>query len=199
MNAYVKQRVFKQKQITKATYQKLNRRSGIVKFGKPINPGKRILDDKIVIKICFYIDYSGSMDGDKITNVVNNANYIADAIEKKYKREEVVAGTFFDFWCFDTSFVKIKRHTKVTPNGGTMDLIDLLDGIKERSGDAMINVVLTDAQFGVDMNAVNKFLKDIKEQFIFVTCEDSPEMKKVAEQNKTKATYIFAEKEFEIS
>lgn len=201
IDAHVKQRVFKMKQITKNTYAKISRRSGIVKLGVPIQPGKRVLDNKMVVKISFYIDRSGSMSvDDNITKAIRCANTIADAIEKKYKREEVISKTMFEFYVFDTSIKEIPRKKYVQANGDNVGFEEIMDYIYKNTSDAMVNVVITDAEFSFDVPKIKKFLEENVEFFVFVTNNQSPEMKSVARSiGDKKLKYIYVGNSFDLS
>ena len=60
--AFVKRKVFQKKRQYEKTYTRIKRGSGFVKFGQPIEPGRKVKEDKMNLSVSFYIDRSGSMD-----------------------------------------------------------------------------------------------------------------------------------------
>ena len=85
--AFVKKKIFQKKRQYEKTYSRVRRGSGFVKFGNPIEPGRKIKEDKMDINVAFYIDKSGSMYN-SIDNVFEAVFYIADALKKYFGKEK---------------------------------------------------------------------------------------------------------------
>lgn len=198
-SAYIKNRVFQKHREYKRTYQRPSRRAGIVKFGEPLQKGKKIKDDKLIISVAFYIDRSGSMSG-SIDDVFNASYIIANAIKRIYGRDKLIEDFEFKMFVFDTRMNEIKWGTKSSVGGGTMDLDELLKHIKDETNDYMINIIITDAEFGVNESKITDFLKDINGCIIFVTNNQTSEVKDVANksENKLKLFYVQADANFTI-
>ena len=196
--AYIKNKVFQKQREFKRTYQKVKRGSGFVEYGQPIQRGKKIKDDKLIISVAFYVDRSGSMDG--CINEVFKASYvIAEALKKQFGKERVVGGCDFKMFAFDDYMHNIEWGKKMTAKGGTMEFDKLVEYIQKNTNECLINVIVTDAGFSeINDNKVNKFLKDINGCVIFVTNVPSDEIKDIANKNKTKLFYIEADEQFTI-
>lgn len=194
--AFVKKKIFQKKRQYEKTYSRVRRGSGFVKFGNPIEPGRKIKEDKMDINVAFYIDKSGSMYN-SIDNVFEAVFYIADALKKYFGKEKVVNDTIFESYAFDVSLHKLKFGKKMKADGGTMSFNKLLDYINEYSKDFLINVIVTDAQFSdIDTSTIKNLLKDINGILIFITNIDNETIKELSNKQPDKLHYILANSEF---
>lgn len=194
--AFVKKKIFQKKRQYEKTYSRVKRGSGFVKFGNPIEPGRKIKEDKMDINVAFYIDRSGSMDR-SIDNVFGAVFYIADALKKYFGKEKVVNDTIFESYAFDVSLHKLKFGQKMKADGGTMSFNKLLDYVNEYSKDFLINVIVTDAQFSnIDTSTIKNLLKDINGILIFITNIDNETIKELSDKQPDKLHYILANSEF---
>lgn len=194
--AFVKKKIFQKKRQYEKTYTRIKRGSGFVKFGQPIDPGRKIKEDKMDINVAFYIDRSGSM-GNSIDNVFKAVFYIADALKKYFGKDKVVNDTIFESYAFDTSLHKLQFGKKMSASGGTLSFNKLLDHINENTKDFLINVIVTDAQFSdIDTSTIKGMLKEIDGIIIFITNTANETMEKLSKTYPTKLNYILADSEF---
>ena len=197
--AFVKKKIFQKKRQYEKTYSRVRRGSGFVKFGNPIEPGRKIKEDKMDINVAFYIDKSGSMYN-SIDNVFEAVFYIADALKKYFGKEKVVNDTIFESYAFDVSLHKLKFGKKMKANGGTMPFNKLLEYINEYSKDFLINVIVTDAQFsGINVSTVKDLLNEIDGIIIFITNTANTTMEDISKKYSTKLNYILANEDFKLS
>ena len=194
--AFVKRKIFQKKRQYENTYTRVKRGSGFIKFGKPIDPGRKIKEDKMDINVAFYIDRSGSMSN-SIDNVFKAVFYIADALKKYFGKEKVVNDTIFESYAFDTVLHKLQFGKKMSASGGTLSFNKLLDHINENTKDFLINVIVTDAQFSdIDTSTIKGMLKEIDGIIIFITNTANETMEKLSKTYPTKLNYILADSEF---
>ena len=128
VNKYVRQRVASKKRKYEKTYRRVKRGTGYVEFGQPIEPGRRVKQDKMIINAAFYVDRSGSMSG-RIDNVFTAIFDIADGLTKSFRRETVVEKTEYRSFVFNTQMQEIDWGKKVNANGNTMDFEEILEKI----------------------------------------------------------------------
>ena len=200
INAYVKKNLDKKKRQFEQTYKRVKRGSGFVKMGAPIIPGKRIKDNKMPINIAYYIDRSGSMSG-CIDQVFEAAFKISEALKQRFKKDKFVDSIDFRTFVFNDSMEEIKFGQKKYASGGTMDFDKILEFINKNTKNVLINIIITDAGFGVDEPQIKKFLKDgVDGLVIFVTNMANEQVKKIADKPdfKTKLIYILADANFDI-
>lgn len=194
--AFVKKKIFQKKRQYEKTYTRIKRGSGFVKFGQPIDPGRKIKEDKMDINVAFYIDRSGSMDN-SIDNVFKAVFYIADALKKYFGKDKVVNDTIFESYAFDTSLHKLQFGKKMPASGGTMSFNQLLDYINKNTKDFLINVIVTDAQFNkINTSIVKDMLDEISGIVIFITNTQNETIEDLSKKYKTKLHYILADSEF---
>jgi len=200
---FVKNKVFQKQRQYQYTYSRVKRGSGFIKYGQPIQPGKKIREEKLTISVGIYIDVSGSMMGDPIDNAWKSVYIVCESLKKRFAREKIVDDIAFKIYAWDTSFEEVKYGNRVNARGGTMSFEQLLDGVKKRTGDFLINIILTDAGFSVDPNRVKNFLKDMKGKSMvnFITNCESYEVKKISEDKEYSTTlfYILANSDFGLS
>ena len=202
VKSYVKNKVFQKHREFKRTYQRVKRGTGFVEFGQPLQRGKKLKDDKLVISVAFYVDRSGSMTG-TIDKVFDAAYIIAEGLKKQFAKEKVVGDIAFKMFTFDDSIEEIKWGKKVQARGGNLSMHQYLKKIEELTGDYMINIFITDGEFNVDAKDVTDLLKKLGGCMIYVTntpSECSTVMKKISKSNEyaTKLFYIDADKDFNI-
>jgi hypothetical protein len=199
INAFVKKKVFQKKRQHESTYSRVKRGSGVIKYGDPIKPGRRIREEKMIINAAFYIDRSGSM-GPCIENVFSAVFTIAEALQRHFKKEDVVEKCEFKTYAFDTRMREIPFGKTISSDGSTMDFDEILEFIDKNSKDYLINIIVTDANFSVNTAEVKKFLKNIPGLVIFVTNQDNKAVKAISEENdfKLKLNYILADSSFTI-
>ena len=202
VKSYVKNKVFQKHREFKRTYQRVKRGTGFVEFGQPLQRGKKLKDDKLVISVAFYVDRSGSMCG-TIDQVFDAAYIIAEGLKKQFAKEKVVGDIAFKMFTFDDSIEEIKWGKKVQARGGNLSMHQYLKKIEELTGDYMINIFITDGEFNVDTKDVTDLLKKLAGCMIYVTntpSECSTVMKKISKSNEyaTKLFYIDADKDFKI-
>ena len=197
--AFVKKKIFQKKRQFEKTYTRVRRGSGFVKFGNPIDPGRKVKEDKMDVNVAFYIDRSGSMSG-SIDNVFKAVFYIAESLKKAFGKEKIVNETIFESYAFDYSLHKLKFGQKMSANGGTMSFNDLLKHINENTKDFLINVIVTDAQFSdINVSAVKDLLNEIDGIIIFITNTANTTMGDISKKYSTKLNYILADGDFKLS
>ena len=197
INAFVKKKVFQKKREYQQTYSRVKRGSGFIKYGQPIQPGRKIKEEKFTINVAFYIDRSSSM-GSSIDNVFKALYTIAESLKKQYAKETVVDDVTFKIYAFDTKMIEIQFGKKTNVGGGTMPFHEILDFMKDNTKEYLINVIITDAEFDINEKEVDKFIKDIDGMIEFITNNDNNTMKKLGKKYETKLNYILADKDFTI-
>lgn len=196
VNKYVRQRVASKKRKYEKTYRRVKRGTGYVEFGQPIEPGRRVKQDKMIINAAFYIDRSGSMSG-RIDNVFTAIFDIADGLTKSFRREKVVEKTEYRSFVFNTQMKEIDWGKQVGANGNTMDFEDILEKIVEQTDNFMINIIVTDGQFNIKINEVKAMLKKIEGIVIVVANTRIPKIEQEAKHN-LQLFFIEADTEFRL-
>ena len=168
VKSYVKNKVFKKQREFKRTYQRVKRGSGFVEYGQPIQRGKKLKDDKLIINVAFYVDRSGSMCG-TIDNVFDAAYIIAESLKKQFGKEKVVGDVAFKMFTFDDSIEEIKWGKKVQARGGNLSMHEYMKRLEELTGDYLINVFITDGQFTINAGEIQKMLDNLGGCLIYVT------------------------------
>ena len=196
VNKYVRQRVASKKRKYEKTYRRVKRGTGYIEFGQPIEPGRRVKQDKMVINAAFYIDRSGSMS-DRIDKVFTAIFDIADGLTKSFRREKVVEKTEYRTFVFNTSMSEIAWGKKVDAFGSTMGFEEILENIVEQTDNFMINIIVTDGQFNIQMNKVKEFLKKIQGIVIVVANAPIPKIEQEAKHN-LQLFFIQADTEFKL-
>ena len=124
--SYIKEQIFNKQRRYKKTYQRYNRRAGVVKFdGSPLVKGKKKIEELLMVDLAFYIDKSGSMSG-CITNVFDSYDTIAAAVTKLCKGNSIVSGIKYKTFVFDESIAEIPFGKRCHASGGTCDFDDIL-------------------------------------------------------------------------
>ena len=196
VNKYVRQRVASKKRKYEKTYRRVKRGTGYVEFGQPIEPGRRVKQDKMIINAAFYVDRSGSMSG-RIDNVFTAIFDIADGLTKSFRRETVVEKTEYRSFVFNTQMQEIAWGKKVNANGNTMDFEEILEKIVEQTDNFMINIIVTDGQFNIKINKVKEMLKKIEGIVIVVANAPIPKIEQEAKHN-LQLFFIQADTEFRL-
>ena len=101
-------------------------------------------------------------------------------------------------FAFDHDLHELDFGKKMSADGGTMSFDDLLNHMRQHTADFMINVIITDAGFSVDKRKVKEFIKDIKGMLLFITNEETDEMKELAKIYDTQVYYILADRDITI-
>lgn len=199
INTFVKKKVFQKKRRYKTSYKKLKRGTGIVQMGDVLQPGRKKIEERMDISIAFYIDRSGSMQA-CIDNVFKACHTIADALKKRFKQEKVIDKQVFKSWAFDDQMHELPWGKTVNAWGTTMDFDKILDYINRHTKDFLINIIITDAEFGVPPQPVKELLKNIDGMVIFVTNKPKDEVKKISEETeyRTQLVYVLADPDFTI-
>ena len=198
ITSFVKARVFQMQRLYKRTYNKLNRRQGVVNSGDILIKGKQILKNTMDINVAFYIDRSGSMSGAPIKNVFEASYTICEMLKKQFGREKVVRDIKFKMYAFDMVMHEVPFGKVVNADGGNMDFSEIIEFIANNTKDYLINVIITDAQFSINAAAVKKFIKDIDGMLLFITNTDNDEFKELAKQYPTQMYYVLADSNFTI-
>lgn len=196
VNKYVRQRVASKKRKYEKTYRRVKRGTGYVEFGQPIEPGRRVKQDKMVINAAFYVDRSGSMSG-RIDNVFTAIFDIADGLTKSFRRETVVEKTEYRSFVFNTRMKEIDWGKQVGADGNTMDFEDILEKIVEQTDNFMINIIVTDGQFNININEVKAMLKKIEGIVIVVANTRIAKIEQEAKHN-LQLFFIEADTEFRL-
>jgi hypothetical protein len=138
--------------------------------------------------------------GPCIENVFSAVFTIAEALQRHFKKEDVVEKCEFKTYAFDTRMREIPFGKTISSDGSTMDFDEILEFIDKNSKDYLINIIVTDANFSVNTAEVKKFLKNIPGLVIFVTNQDNKAVKAISEENdfKLKLNYILADSSFTI-
>lgn len=197
INAFVKKKVFQKKRQYQETYSRVKRGSGFIEYGKPIKPGKKVREEKLNINVAFYVDRSGSMGG-CIKEVFDACYIICESIKKKFKKESVVDNIEFKIYAFDHEMKELKYGNRCDARGGTMGFHEILGFMNKNTENFMINVIITDADFSIEQNEVDKFMKNISGMLLFITNNDNATMKKISKKYETQLFYVLADHDFKV-
>lgn len=168
----IKQKVRKRVKEWEETYARPNRRQGIVREGDIIKKGKKPLKNKMTISMAFYVDRSGSMSSSnniRLENIMNFIYGLSDTIMKKYHRNPVVEECLFRTFVFDNGMTEVKRPYVPSANGGTDPLHRVLSNIITRTPNAMINVIITDAEMDFNISDIKSNLNELSGMVVFIT------------------------------
>ena len=196
--AFVKKMVYQKNRQYKRTYSRIRRGSGFVNYGEPLKPGKKPKENSLLINVAFYIDRSGSMTG-IIDNVFDAAYTMAEGLKKQFGKEKVVDDIAFKMFYFDENIREIPWGKRVNADNGNCDFAEIVDFIKENTQDYLINIVITDAQFDVDIASIDKFLEKINGMLTLIVNSDSYDFQEIENHNKSKVKYIKADPSFSLS
>ena len=198
VKAFVKKKVWSHKRQYKSTYSRIKRGSGFVSYGDQLKPGRKKIEKKLTINVAFYIDRSGSMSH-SIKNVFKALYNIAESLKRQYKSETVVEDIAFKIYAFNHSMKELQYGDTISADGGTMDFDEIVKFISEHTAEYMINVIITDAQFNVNENETDKFIRNIGGMLEFITNNDNEVMKELSKKYKTQLNYILASADFSLS
>lgn len=168
----IKQKVRKRVKEWEETYARPNRRQGIIHDGDIIKKGKKPLKNKMTISMAFYVDRSGSMSSSnniRLENIMNFIYGLSDTIMKKYHRNPVVEECLFRTFVFDNGMTEVKRPYVPSANGGTDPLHRVLSNIITRTPNAMINVIITDAEMDFNISDIKSNLNELSGMVVFIT------------------------------
>ena len=196
VNAFVKKKVFQKKREYESTYKRIKRGSGYVKPGQPLLQGRQIRQNKMPLNIALYVDVSLSMNS-VIRGVFKSLYAICDAINKRFGKEEVISETLFRTFIFNDKIKEIPYGKVANASGSTISLDDLCEYIYKKSGDYLINIIITDANFGgINEQKITKIVEENENLLVFVTNEHNQQVKNLADKFDTKIVYIFADDNF---
>lgn len=201
VNAFVKKKIFQKKRQFERTYSRVKRGSGFIEFGKPIEPGRKVREQKLTINACFYVDCSGSMSGDRLENATKAIYRISEGLKKHFTKDKIVEDVVFKLVAWDTNFYDVKWGNKIHPKGGTMSLEDLVEGVIDKSADYLINIIITDGEFSnSSASKIEKLLSNnIEGMFAFVINNSNCTLvKNIAKKYTDKIFYIEASSDFEL-
>lgn len=168
----IKQKVHKRVKEWEETYARPNRRQGIIHDGDIIKKGKKPLKNKMTISMAFYVDRSGSMRSNnniRLENIMNFIYGLSDTIMKKYHRNPVVEECLFRTFVFDEGMTEVKRPYVPSASGGTDPLHRVLSNIIKRTPNAMINVIITDAEMDFNISDIKSKLNELSGMVVFIT------------------------------
>ena len=197
LNAYIRGRVNQKKRRYEETYKRIKRGSGFVEFGQPLQKGRQVKKESMIINVAFYVDKSGSMTG-RIDRVFAAAYEISEGIKKAFGKESVVKDTLFKMFVFDDKMKEIKWGQKAQASGVNMSFPEMVEFIKDNTNDFLVNIIITDAGFPIDKTLTKKFLKSVNGAIVFITNTESPEMKELSNEVDNKIFYILSDKEFRL-
>ena len=82
-------------------------------------------------------------------------------------------------------------------SGTTISLDELCEYIYKKSGDYLINIIITDANFGgINENKITEIVEENENLLVFVTNKHNQQVKHLADKFDTKIVYIFADDNF---
>ena len=176
LNGYVRTRINTIRQYKKS-WARPNRRAGVIKPGQPLVRGKEEIKDLLQIKMAFYVDDSGSM-GDLTRKALDAVVAICKDLKSTYLRQAEVDAEATDFRTFiwDTRVKELPfGHTAYGNGGCTMSVANLFNIINKTTSEYLCNIVLTDGGFEAsDMNAVDKFLKEHRDNlYVIISSDDA--------------------------
>lgn len=195
VETYISQLVYNKHREMERTFSRIKRGSGFIEYGDPIFAGKKLKEDKLNITLAYYIDRSGSMSG-RIDNVFSLAYEISKMIHKQNVGDKVVGAFDFKYYAFDTVMHEITGGKKVSADGGTMDLDDIIEFMTKNTRDYLMNIVITDAGFSIDDKKIISQMKDLGGMVIIITNEDSEGLHDIEKKSKGKIKWIRADSEF---
>ena len=201
IESYVNQRVIKKRKEYKKTYSRVNRRNaGPVEMGQMLRKGKKLRKDKLAIDMAYYIDSSGSM-GTTTQDVCKLVTDIANSINKKYDHDTVVDHVDAKRFAWTTQVRELDpKETIRSGSGGTMSLDQIFEQVKIHTGDYMINMILTDGEFGGSWNE-SKIIAQIKDNeglYILVTDKYDEKFESLEKKCHGKMKYIYSDGNFKL-
>ena len=166
----VRQKVAKKSAEWYKTFNRPNRRQGVIKSGDILKKGKKRVTDKLTISIAYFVDVSGSMYQESIDNIFKYIYSMSDVIERKYKGNAVVEGCSFKTYAFNyKNYKEIIKPDIPTRGGGTDPLLDIVKAIKSLTQSYMINVIITDGDMQYDLPAIRRELSEFAGNIVFIT------------------------------
>lgn len=198
IDTYVSQCVQEKKREMKSTYMRPNRRQGQVRTGDIIKRGKLPKKDKMDITMTFYIDISGSMDGDKVVNAFKAAYAYSDFITKKNSDQSVIGEFDYTYYAFNERFHKITDKKIPRATGGNVDFNEILEYIEAHSMNDMINIIITDAWFPIAPKESSECIKRTSGLFIVIAnnSRNEEDFMKMKNTLKEKFEYLQADDDF---
>lgn len=167
----MRSKITQMERIWKQTYSRPNRRAGLAREGMPIKRGKMELKQGVTITLKFYIDVSGSMGQSSVNRCFEMVWAVCDKIKEQHKNNVHIK----DFECIAYPFTEVleppvKYGKAARCHGGNMDFDELLNCMKDKSELAMLNVIITDAQWPINpTQSSNVIRNDISGNLIMIT------------------------------
>lgn len=198
IDTYVSDCVDEAKHERKKTYMRPNRRQGVVRSNDIIKKGELPKKNKMDITMTFYIDISGSMYGAPVKNAFKAAYAYSDFIRKQNQNESVVGDFDYTFYAFNTRFKKITGKQIPEADGGNVDFNEILEYIESHSLNDMINIIITDAQFGINPNKCIEVIKRVNGLFIVIAnnAGNASDFEKIKNALKDKFEFLEADSDF---
>ena len=201
INAYVADCVQERKREMKHTYQRHNRRQGVVHEGDVIKKGVLPKKDKMDITLTYYIDKSGSMGGGKLENAFRASYAFSKSIMKNNENESIIDDFDFTYYAFDRHFYKIENGKIPNANNDNVDFNEILEYIEKNSISDMINVIITDAQFPINPRKCIEAIKKTAGMFIVVanSSYNQSDFEEIEKALKEKFKFLLADTDFTFS
>ena len=117
---------------------------------------------------------------------------------KQFKKEKVVEDVSFQMHAFDYQMHKLAYGKRMSADGGTMDFENIVEYINENTGDFLINVIITDAQFDINSSKFEKEIKNYNGLMLFITNCENVEVKNLSKKYEQTLKYILASANFEL-
>ena len=93
------------------------------------------------------------------------------------------------------ALMQLEQYVK---DGGTMDFENIVEYINENTGDFLINVIITDAQFDINSSKFEKEIKNYNGLMLFITNCENVEVKNLSKKYEQTLKYILASANFEL-
>ena len=198
IETYISDCIQERKREVKYTYQRHNRRQGIVKPGDPIKKGTLPKKDKMDITLTYYIDKSGSMSGGKLENAFKASHLFSKALLKNNEDEAIINDFNFTYYAFDEHFHEMKQNQIPRPSNGNVDFNEILEYIHEHSLNDMINIIITDAQFPINPKKCIEAIKQTQGLFIVVanSSYNQVDFEEIEKTLKGKFKFLLADNDF---
>jgi len=183
------------------TYSRPNRRNGIVKPGQMLKKGRVEIKEGTTITMKFFVDRSGSMNDWGVRKVLEAVWAFCDKIKAQYKNNKMIKQFDCLVYPFDTDIHEPLKYGAICSSGGcNCKFSDLLNAMQKVNENTMLNVIITDAQWPVNVSQSLSKLKDIDGKVLMITNEndgeESVEACRRIEQGCNKFQLILADKEW---
>lgn len=196
VRGFVSGRVNKFKRQFVRTYHRVKRGTGPIEFGKPLQKGKEIIKKTMPIKVGLYVDVSGSMSG-VLDDVVNALYTICESLKSIWGRDKVIDEISFKIFTFSDTFKEVKYGGHPKPEGGTPTFEEISNYVLEQTSDCMINIILTDGEFGgVNEGKVLDDIKELEGLTILIVNSYNKQFADIERKSEGKLKYVEADPNF---